>query len=236
MLIAACLVLTSIPAPGVPFSPMTYNSTVYDAFAKKHCLNPITISTDPYINSNDTAPPLPYGPDAVCAVKYTDAARVNYTLHSYASIADAQSDGSFVTHGTACGACSDLQDLSGFMSSPDLTDPVRKCQLEHFRDIQSVGVCISKNTNLTLSCALMFAYNGHNTGEVCRDICLLSWAEGQPNNLPPDNRLNDCLQCDEDKSGPIFKFYSGRSRRDSGLNSSIIRPASQVFRVIHDYY
>ena len=42
-------------------------------------------------------------------------------------------------------------------------------------------------------------------------VCLLSYVTGEPNNKP-DGSLNDCLQCDEDKSGPNFKFFSARMR------------------------
>lgn len=39
-----------------------------------------------------------------------------------------------------------------------------------------------------------------------------------------DGHLNPCLQCDEDKSGTLFKYYSGRTRRNSGIKSEIDRP------------
>ena len=51
----------------------------------------------------------------------------------------------------------------------------------------------------------------------------------------PGGRLNDCLQCDEDRSGPVFKATAGRTRRNSGIRSSIERPAEQVAPVVHDY-
>ena len=34
-----------------------------------------------------------------------------------------------------------------------------------------------------------------------------------------NGHLNKCLQCDEDISGPIFKYESGRTRRNSGIIS-----------------
>lgn len=46
-----------------------------------------------------------------------------------------------------------------------------------------------------------------------------------------DGKLNPCLECDETKSGPIFKYYSGRTRRNSGIVSSIPRPASQMYNM-----
>jgi len=51
-----------------------------------------------------------------------------------------------------------------------------------------------------------------------------------------DGELNKCLQCDEDKSGPIFKYESGRTRRNSGIKSEIDRPVDQIYNVSHCYY
>eukprot|EP01059_Diplonema_ambulator_P034679 TRINITY_DN7903_c0_g1_i1.p1 TRINITY_DN7903_c0_g1~~TRINITY_DN7903_c0_g1_i1.p1 ORF type:complete len:250 (+),score=45.84 TRINITY_DN7903_c0_g1_i1:33-752(+) len=229
--------LASIPPPNQPFSPMTYNSTVWMAFQKKKCLNTITLPPgNPYDGYNGTVP-VPGGPDAVCAVKYTnDTERYEYYLRTYVNVSEAQGDGAFVTHQTACGVCSDLQDLAAFMSQEDLTDPIRQCGLEHLASDNQTLECILAHTNLTMPCAAMFNYNEQYTRDHCLEPCLVAKAEHTPNNLPPDNHLNPCLQCDEDVSGPIFKLYSGRNRRDSGLNSSIIRPPSQIFHVIHDYY
>mmetsp|Transcript_37573 Transcript_37573/g.77148 ORF Transcript_37573/g.77148 Transcript_37573/m.77148 type:complete len:349 (-) Transcript_37573:80-1126(-) len=44
------------------------------------------------------------------------------------------------------------------------------------------------------------------------------WTAGSP------FRINACLQADECRSGPVFKLYAGRTRRASGLISSIPRP------------
>ena len=38
-------------------------------------------------------------------------------------------------------------------------------------------------------------------------VCLSSWARHEPLNKP-DGSLNDCIQCDEDLSGPNFKVKS----------------------------
>jgi hypothetical protein len=49
-----------------------------------------------------------------------------------------------------------------------------------------------------------------------------------PNNLD-DGTLNPCLQCDEDKSGAVFKAHAARTRRNSGILSAIGRPDAQVY-------
>ena len=51
-----------------------------------------------------------------------------------------------------------------------------------------------------------------------------------------DGKLNACLQCDEDKSGPVFKFFAGRTRRNSGIKSEIDRPEDQVYNMTQCYY
>ena len=51
-----------------------------------------------------------------------------------------------------------------------------------------------------------------------------------------DGSLNKCIQCDETDSGPLFKQFSGRTRRDSGLTSAIERPPDSIFQVEHYYY
>ena len=66
-------------------------------------------------------------------------------------------------------------------------------------------------------------------------LCIWSWITGEDNNKP-DGSLNDCLQCDEDKSGPNFKFFSGRTRRNSGIPSAIQRPEEQFYDMEHCYW
>ena len=65
---------------------------------------------------------------------------------------------------------------------------------------------------------------------------MLSWIHHEPNNKPNSTDLNDCLQCDEDNSGPNFKFFSGRTRRNSGIPSAIERPPEDIFNLTHCYW
>jgi len=51
-----------------------------------------------------------------------------------------------------------------------------------------------------------------------------------------DGNLNECIMCDEVMSGPIFKYFSGRSRRNSGIVSEITRPEEQIYEMSHCYY
>eukprot|EP01063_Lacrimia_lanifica_P030293 TRINITY_DN479_c0_g4_i1.p1 TRINITY_DN479_c0_g4~~TRINITY_DN479_c0_g4_i1.p1 ORF type:complete len:309 (+),score=96.49 TRINITY_DN479_c0_g4_i1:73-999(+) len=67
--------------------------------------------------------------------------------------------------------------------------------------------------------------NTINGAPACEDF---QWRDGP-------YRLNPCLQCDECRSGPVFQRYAGRTRRDSGLDSAINRPPSQIVNMTHYY-
>ncbi|KAJ9453769.1 hypothetical protein DIPPA_31505 [Diplonema papillatum] len=232
MSLAAAVCVLSLAAVGGAFELRTYTRPVYTAFAEKKCLNPVTIDTDPY----DIGLPSPSAPESVCAVKYNDSERTWYSLETYNSVPEAERDGAHVTHGTQCGACSTLRDLSAFMEHTDLTNPVRSCMLKYVWSFERATQCIIDETGMTVPCAATFAYNGINTRWQCGGICMLVYMFGVPNNVPEDNRLNACLQCDEVNSGPVFKHFAGRTRRQSGLKSAIVRPSDEVFAVVHDYY
>jgi hypothetical protein len=87
----------------------------------------------------------------------------------------------------------------------------------------------------TPQCAEIWLYNTINTRKNCFSVCMWAWITKKPN-VKPDGSLNDCLQCDEDKSGPVFKFFSGRSRRNSGIKSEIDRPSDEIYDISHCYF
>lgn len=94
---------------------------------------------------------------------------------------------------------------------------------------------IWKILGFSKNCAQIWLYNSLNTKKFCFGICLKAWLTGEPNNKP-DGSLNDCLECDETQSGPVFKYFAGRTRRNSGIVSGIERPDSQVYNITHCYY
>lgn len=81
----------------------------------------------------------------------------------------------------------------------------------------------------------IWIWNILNTRQKCLMVCLVAWITNEPNNKP-DGSLNDCLQCDEDISGPNFKYFSGRTRRNSGIPSAIQRPPEQQYHMEHCYW
>jgi hypothetical protein len=184
---------------------------------------------DPYRASQArTSAPAP--PGAVCGVRF-EADAVHYHLATFPDAAAARAEGFATTHTGACGTCSTMQDLAVYLARPDLTAPVRRC-----------GLLLSGKKNLSClealgfspACARTWYFNEVNTRRECLTTCVWAWASGTASN-DSDGRLNACLQCDEDRSGPVFKVTAGRTRRNSGIRSSISRPDEQIADVVHDY-
>jgi len=220
---------------GEAFDPPTYNSTVWKAFAAKELLEPYPLlASDPY--ATGPAPPWPAAP--VCAVVYpNEPDRKSYKLQTYATREEAEAaENAFVTHLHPCGLCSTTKDLSVYMSKPDLTNPVRDCGILTAISDEAALDCLAK-IGFTKPCAQIWMYDAINTRKHCFDKCIKAWIEHEPNNIPKNSTvLNPCLECDEVISGPWFKFVAGRTRRDSGLISSINRPSSSIANVTHYYY
>lgn len=171
--------------------------------------------------------------EIVCAIKYGDAKKVDYELRQFKSKQHAVNASFIVTHQGKCGACSTLKDLAVYLEK-NLTDPIRKCAMRTVLSKKWARKCIIA-VGFTETCADIWLYNSMNTRKECFWVCMKSWITGEPNNKP-DGSLNDCLQCDEDKSGPVFKYFSGRTRRNSGIESAIHRPGTQVYKMNHCYF
>lgn len=237
LLLAACLFHTAaswIETP--PFVPPYYNQTVIEAFASKILLNP---PADWPGNPYEIDPSLANATwdDSVCGVYYPDLNnRSTYYIVNYSSAEEATNAGAFVTHLHPCGLCSTTKDLAIYMNYSDLTNPVRECALKSLISDQWAKQCLM-DIGFTEPCATIWLQDAENTRKLCLDICLEAWIEKWPNNIPANStNMNPCIACDEYKSGPIFKRVAGRTRRDSGLPSSINRPADEIYPVYHYYY
>jgi hypothetical protein len=187
------------------------------------------LALDPY-----TSPAPPDDPaEMVCGVLPTsdgDAGPRSYVLITYPSEAATRSAGASPTHFGHCGVCSTLENLAVYMRVNDLTAPVRACGLSSTTADEDIA-CL-RGIGFDLACAQIYAYNTAHTRSVCLSPCLA--ALGQPYNLP-DGGLNDCLRCDEEQSGPVFKGVAGRTRRNSGLANALCRPCNEVRPLVHDY-
>ena len=165
----------------------------------------------------------------VCGVRF-EADQIHYRLATFSNAAAAHTAGFAVTHFGACGTCSTLQDLAVYVEKPDLTAPARKCGSKG----ATASLKCLKVLGFSTACAQTWLYNVENTRRQCFSVCVWSWIEGEKPTYN-DGRLNACLQCDEDRSGPVFKAVAGRTRRNSGIHSSIPRPNDEIAPVVHDY-
>jgi len=214
------------------WTPPTYNATVVAAFANKTLTSASHFADDdPYKNGTVPDPGRANDTATVCGVLYeAEAARDRYALVTYPSASAASGAGAHVTHAHPCAACSTLQDLSAYMGTHNLTAPVRKCGLELIKG--RVKSCL-RGLGFTDDCVNIWYFNIVNSRDHCAVPCVLHGKYPYNN---PDGSLNDCIQCDETDSGPLFKQFSGRTRRDSGLTSAIERPPDSIFEVEHYYY
>lgn len=197
-------------------------------------LNPVTIQGDPYLSGSPGAPDPAEGVTtyAVCGVRFVDTRKERYEIQTFRDAGKAARNGYVVTHRGGCGTCSTLRDLAVYLQRRDLTYAVRSCS---FRITRSGILSCLEEIGFSRSCALTWYYNIRNTGRRCLGVCLLSWMVREPLNRP-DGRLNDCLRCDEEESGPVFKRSAGRTRRNSGIPSEIGRGSDEIYPLAHDYY
>lgn len=158
-----------------------------------------------------------------------------YSVSTYpGSVQEALDKGLYVTHTGPCGVCSSLQDLASYIDVG--ANMRREAGFCGFIGLLGFGLgpkCF-RNLGLTSACADMWFYNTRSTSRSCFLLCWLDVLLNKPANDPgPDCSLTNCIQCDEDNSGPIFLEYSGRTRRNSGLLANIIRPCSELETVAH---
>jgi len=220
--------------PSAPPAPVarTYDEATLKRFEAAKPVNPVVWQGDPYAFYADKPDQLVLPKATVCALKFTDAAKSRYRLQTYADASSARADAAHVTHQGPCGTCSTLQDLVVYLRKPDLTAPVSRCGM--LSAVKSLAMSCLREIGFTEACAETWYYNARNTARQCFATCMWSWLKDEPSNKP-DGNLNACLECDETQSGPVFKKVAGRSRRASGIVSSIGRPNDEVYPLVHDY-
>lgn len=207
------------------FESRTFTAEELATLKSWNLVNPFEeITTNPY----DTA--FVEGEEAVCAIKIENLADQLYSLATYSDQKAAEAAGAILTHHDACGLCSTLSDFEVYARDRDVGAAVRKCALDNFSSpFEDLLVCI-EGLGFTRPCAQIWAYNTRNTQAKCLAECL-----GATLYHNEDGTLDPCLQCDEDISGPVFKQVAGRTRRNTGLASSICRFCAEVKPVDHDY-
>ena len=212
---------------GEPWGPPVYDAADFATWRGYTLVDPPAAPLDdPYADQ----PADTDGPDTVCAVHFDSAD--SYHLSTWESSAEAARKGGQPTHFGHCGVCSSLADLAVYAEQPELSEPVRACGLEHLTSPSEEHVACLEALGFTTPCAWIWYHNTVNTRIECAAECLAAldatWNE-------PDGSLNPCLQCDEDESGPVFKAVAGRTRRNTGLASTICRPCADVRPLEHAY-
>lgn len=168
--------------------------------------------------------------ETVCAIVIEDMANKLYSLSSFSNQAAAEAAGAILTHHDACGLCSTFTDFTVYAKDRDIGAAVRNCGLQNLANpFESLVACL-KGLGFSKPCAQIWAYNTQNTRVNCWEKCI----DPKDYHLS-DGSLNDCLACDEAKSGPVFKAVAGRTRRNTGLASSICRLCEEVKTVEHNY-
>ena len=182
------------------------------------------------------------GPD-VCALQFTSSEKKSYLLRSFESMDMAKNNNFLVTHEGTCGACSTLRDLYVYASKPDLAQEVRQCASRWFISDSNLKKCLMNEVGFTSWCADVWLFNILHTKEVCFETCIdeYGWFNVVMGRFPDSNNtvtgaLRPCVRCDEENSGPGFKYAAGRNRRNSGIESGIQRPAKDISQLKHDHY
>jgi len=230
------------PCP-VERMPETNFTELVALFKSIEHTNPFTYdkNCNPHDNSTCTTEPpqeLRGEEGAVCAFRYEydesieDSCPVSYSHESVASKEEAEAQGLVVTHYGACGVCSSAQDLAIFMDNPDLTAEGTECGIAYILKGFDSAVECYQNVGFSLPCAILWTYDSANTQKKCSDTCITK--PSRPNNGdPPSCPLDVCLECNEIENGPVFAGLGGRTRRNSGLLSMIVRPCSQLLELSH---
>ena len=216
------------PCGDTPFSAPTYSQEDISNLEEAVLLNPPDpLTEDPYSTATQSTPTEDGG---VCAIQ---GELSGYVLEDYKSASLAHESGAKITHAGPCGQCSSLQNLSIYIRNPDLTDPVRECGIKGMLEGDDANIQCLMDIGFDLPCAQIWFFNTRHTRQVCLEECMS--ALDAPHHML-DGSLNDCIQCDEDESGPVFKAVAGRTRRNSGLPSGLCRPCGSVYPVVHNSY
>ena len=177
----------------------------------------------------------------VCALRFEDADQIDYELITFETPAAAVEAGFTITHHGSCGTCSTLRDLAVYLATPDLTTPARQCA-RRFGLVRKKQ-CFVEELGFTSYCAESWAYNAQHTKKTCKGTCIADYGffnllfhRYPGENIDASGALRPCLKCDEEKSGPGFKYSAGRTRRNSGITSAIQRPEAEILQVDHSAY
>ena len=151
----------------------------------------------------------------------------SYYLKSFENRESAFKNNFQITHYGKCGylgGCSTLKYLKLYMEQA-MTGPVKICGMKGFHSFKVMKRCM-QNIGFSGACLDSWLVNLKMTRKFCAGICVKQMFKNL--NDQSSGELNECLQCDEDRSGPMFKYLSGRTRRNSGIRSEIGRGEDEI--------
>ena len=200
------------------------------------------LNCNPYVDATcTTTPPQTQitNTNAVCSFVYTSSTKdkdggcLSYDVQTFESRQAASAAGAILTHEGSCGLCSTAQDLAVYLTQ-DFTTAGKICATKGLLEGEEEGQKCYEDIGLTQECAKIWNYDGIFDGQACGRTCADDLTS--PNNGPPPLcTISDCLECDEEKAGPLFSQFAGRTRRRSGLLSEIIRNCDDIAKAIdHD--
>jgi hypothetical protein len=155
----------------------------------------------------------------------------NHRLKTVASREEAERNLQLVTHDGACGTCSSFRDLAVYLSSQDLSSIGINCAFRALLDVADGTECYM-DTGFSQACAATWLHNSLHTNRECPMCVNHALSGASPNLGPPNCELADCIACDDEQSGEYFIKYAGRTRRNSGLLSAIVRSCDEVGTLI----
>ena len=232
-----------------------FTTSMINTMKSMKLLNPISIKCDDVSTATNCRlnPPQPEdisGEEAVCAYKLvpneneidenddsnnsTCSNSYSYELKTFESKLKAEQNLHVVTHYGTCGVCSTLQDLATYILNTDMTSIGIDCAFRGLANITD-GIQCYKNVGYTNDCSVAWLTTSFLTNIHCGNICREHAVLKKPNNKPnsPNCELADCILCDEINTGPFFKKYAARTRRNSGLTSLIVRNCTEIITLKH---
>jgi hypothetical protein len=178
--------------------------------------------------------------DVVCGYHPLDSSR---PFETFDNTTQAQNAGYEVAHCGGCGECSNPPDIEKYVETrKTVADSAKKCSIEAiFGKDEELADCLEREIGFTRSCTGCWAANMKMTAKHCMWTCLSSMLIGITSTNTVEGAqdydwLNQCVFCDEKRSGPDFVQCSGVARRRLGIQSEFERnPLEQCPNVKIDY-
>lgn len=188
-------------------------------------LNPTSeLKEDPYSHPEKWV----YDDTQLCGVVFQDTNKETYRLETLNSSEEIEQADAYLTHRGACSHCSSLQSLALYIKDTDLTGPTRRCGIVGMFFGQRVAMKCLMNIGFDRPCAKVSYYNV-NTRKKCLSKFLDNFFGAIYHN--PDGSLRSCIQCDEEKSGPVFRAAA----ENSGIPAALCRPCTSIEPITHWY-